>query len=397
MVARLLLRSHILVAATILMAGANCAAAQEAVGPPLPVFKDVKTFVGTEVGYDSNLDNRVAARGSPYEMLQMGSSGTLQASSTAAYNWYLRGREYWYNELDTSHRYDFDIALGARFDVSSDMAVKTGVSYYRDKISINSADIYKAYADLVKESEVFRARLKLDSRTELSTASENQGALDTDVFEVARGKAFDYSKNGVTASLLMLRKQIVAPFFIANYSDIDYFHQAANPAINRSAREAWGVAGIRITLSSDLQIDLGMRHTHRQFEDQAFSEFSSSYFDGRLTWKLGNGLTAQGTVERQIKEPTTSFGLADDVITYEVRLDKKLDPWTFYGRAFLDHVRPIGENFDYFKYNWAGGAAYELRKDTEIYAEYSAKFVNEKVTSESYDRTRVGAGIRVKF
>jgi predicted porin len=55
------------------------------------------------------------------------------------------------------------------------------------------------------------------------------------------------------------------------------------------------------------------------------------------------------------------------------------------------------DNFDYFKFNWAGGAAYELRKDTEIYAEYSGKFVNEKVTTESYDRTRVGAGIRVKF
>jgi len=309
MVARLLLRSYILAAAMILTACGDRVAAQEVVGPPLPGLKDVKTFVGTEVGYDSNLDNRVAARGSSYELLQMGSSGTLQASGTAAYNWYLRGREYWYNELDASHCYDFDIALGARFDVSSDMAVKTGVSYYRDKISINSADIYKAYADLVRESEVFRARLKLDSRTELSTASENQGALDTDVFEVARGRAFDYSKNGVTASLLMLRKQIVAPFIIANYSDIDYFHQASNPAINRSAREAWGVAGIRITLSSDLQIDLGMRHTHRQFEDQAFSEFSSSYFDGTLTWKVGNGLTAQGTIERQIKEPTTIIWL----------------------------------------------------------------------------------------
>lgn len=177
----------------------------------------------------------------------------------------------------------------------------------------------------------------------------------------------------------------------------DDFHQASNPAINRSAKEAWGVAGIRITLSSDLQIDLGMRHTHRQFEDQAFAEFSISYFDGRLTWKLGNGLSAQGTIERQIKEPTTTFCLADDVITYEVRLDKKFDPWTIYGRAFLDHVRPIGDNFDYFKFNWAGGAAYELRKDTEIYAEYSGKFVNEKVTIESYDRRHVGAEIRVKY
>jgi hypothetical protein len=34
----------------------------------------------------------------------------------------------------------------------------------------------------------------------------------------------------------------------------DDFHEASNPASNRSAKEAWGVAGIRITLSSDLQI-----------------------------------------------------------------------------------------------------------------------------------------------
>jgi hypothetical protein len=37
-----------------------------------------------------------------------------------------------------------------------------------------------------------------------------------------------------------------------------------------------------------------------------------------------------------------------------------------------------------------GGAAYELRKDTEIYAEYSGKFVNEKVTTESYDGRNYG-------
>jgi hypothetical protein len=55
----------------------------------------------------------------------------------------------------------------------------------------------------------------------------------------------------------------------------DDFHQASNPAINRSAKEAGGVAGIRITLSSDLQIDLGMRHTHRQFEDQPSPNFPS--------------------------------------------------------------------------------------------------------------------------
>lgn len=135
---------------TILTVCGNRAAAQEVAGTPPPVVKDVKTFAGTEGGYDSNLDNRVAARGSHYEMLQMGSSGTIKASGTAEYNWYVRGREYWYERLDAGHRYDVDFALGARFDVSSDMALKTGVSYYRDKISTNSADIYKAYADLVK-------------------------------------------------------------------------------------------------------------------------------------------------------------------------------------------------------------------------------------------------------
>jgi hypothetical protein len=357
----------------------------------------LKASVGTEAGYDSNLDNQLAAHGSRYEMIRASVSGTLKTSESSTLAMYLGGRNYWYDSLADAHRYDIDLSLNSRMDLSPGMALKTGAAFYRDKISFNSADIYKAYADLVKEGDFARLRIKLESRTEISTVDDEQGLLDPDVFEVARGRAFDYTKNGVTGSLLMFRKQLIAPFVIANYTNVEYIHQASNPAIDRSANEVWAVAGLRVTLGHGFHIDLGARHNHRDFADKLFTEFSSSHFDGRFKWRPLDGLTIRGVIERQIKEPTTSFGLADDVTTYELGFDQRVARWTLYGRAYLDHIRPIGDKFDYYKYNWQGGVAYDLGRGAEAYGEYLGRYVAEKITGESYDRGRLGAGIRVHF
>jgi hypothetical protein len=385
------------------LAAATAASAQETrspVGPPVaPLAANVtlRAFAGAEGGYDSNLDNRVASHSSHYEMLQVGATARYVESPDAIYSFNFRGRNYWYGNLETSDRYDIDVGLGATFNLSPEAVLKTGAAYYRDKISVNTADIYKAYADLVKENDLFRARLRFDSRTELSLVDDGPGALDPDVFEVARGKAFDFTKNGVTASLLILRKQVIAPFLIGNFTNIDYIHQAPGAAIDRSANEAWGAAGIRLKPVRNFHIDFGARYNRRDFEDHLFTQSSSSFFDGRFTWKVTPGLTMRGTIERQFKEPTTSFGLADDVITYELALDQRFDSWSFYGRAWLDRVRPVGDNFDYRKYAWEVGVAYELNKTTEVYAEHFGKYVDEKVTNETYDRARFSSGVRLKF
>jgi Putative beta-barrel porin 2 len=357
----------------------------------------VQVFVGAEGGYDTNLDNRVARQGSHYEMLQAGLSGTYKPSDAESYTLYARGRRYFYDQLDADDRYDVDVALGARYDLTRETTLKLGTSWIRDAIPLNRVDIFKSFADLVNETDFYRFRLKLDSRTEAAFGGDQQGTLDPDVFSVSRNKAFDFTKNGGTASILLGRKQFLAPFVISNYTNIEYFNQDPHPAIDRNANEAWVVPGVRLTFSPAFYVDLGARVNRRDFEDKVFNRFTSSFFDGRFTWKMTDTLTLNGIIERQIKEPTTSFGLADDVKTYELELNYKSGPTTVYARAFLDEVRPIGDDFNFKKYNWSAGMIQEIAKTTDLYADYSGKYVKDEVTGDSYNRHRFGAGVRFKF
>jgi Putative beta-barrel porin 2 len=350
---------------------------------------NVNFFATTESGFDSNLDNRFVSRGSQFELLQLGASGAYKPNDSSAYSFYLSGRDYWYKDLDPSQRYDVDAAVGARYDLSQSTALKVGTSYYKDAISLDQFDIYKGFADLVNEGESYRFRMKLDSHTEVST---NESA-----FAGIRNKDFDYTKNGATASLLMWRTMMIAPFIMGNYADIDYFNQLATSPIDRRAREYWGAAGARVTFNPGFFVDLGARYNHRDFADHAISQFSSTFYDARLFWRITDGLTLNGVVERQIKEPTTSFGLADDVTTYEVGFDQRIDRWTIRGRFFLDHVEPIGDPLNFYRYNWSLGLGFQLSKNAELFTEYLGRHVSEKVNDAAYERARVGAGLRMAF
>ena len=358
----------------------------------------VQFFAATQAGFDSNLDNRFLSRPSPFEMLQLGTSGSYKPTDSSAYSFYLSGRDFWYNTLGVSQRYDIDAAVGSRFDFSPNTALKIGGSYYKDAISLDRYDYYKGFADLVNEGEIYRLRVKLDSLTEVSTNERIPFSTDPpDVIAATRNKAFDFTKNGATASLLMMHKQMVAPFIVGNYADVDYFEQVANPIINRTAWEYWAAAGARVTFSPNFSVDLGARYNHRNFDDLIFTQFSSAYPDIRFTWHAYDGWTVRGIAERQIVEPTTSFGLADDLTTYELDFGKRIDRWTFSGRAFLNHVRPIGDPFNYYKYNWSLGLGYDIAENTKLFAEYFGRYVTEKVSDLAYERTRVGAGVRVSF
>ena len=396
-----------LLSATGVLSGCGTLAAQErerqAQPSPQPAPETsgagggVHFFAATQAGFDSNLDNRFLSRPSPFEMLQLGTSGSYKPTDSSAYSFYLSSRDFWYNNLDVSQRYDIDAAVGARYDFSPTTALKIGSSYYKDAISLDRYDYYKGFADLVNEGEIYRLRVKLDSLTEVSTNELLSGTVAPNIFAVANNKAFDFTKNGATASLLMMQKQMVAPFIVGNFADVDYFEQVANPSINRTAWEYWTTAGARVTFSPDFSVDLGARYNHRNFDDLIFTQFSSAYPDMRFTWHAYDGWTVRGVVERQIVEPTTSFGLADNLTTYELDFDKRFDQWTFSGRAFLNHVKPIGDPFNYYKYNWFVGLGYDIDKNTKLFAEYYGRWVTEKVSDLAYERTRVGAGVRVSF
>jgi hypothetical protein len=355
-------------------------------------------FAGAEAGYDSNLDNRFKEKGSRFEMLQAGASFAYRLSDDAAYAFFFRGRDYSFDDLKEKHRYDIDVNGGARYDLSKNTVFKVGGSFYRDGISLTSIDVIGGFADLVHEEKDYRLRVKAVSRNEISVDGDGPiGALDPEVFDVTRNRAFDFTKNGVTVSMLAFPKAFIAPFVIGNYTNIDFFHQSGNPSINRNANEVWGVAGIRLNIASGMTLDLGARFNRRDFADDETTSFQSVYFDSRFSWKVTSDLTVRGIVEREIKEPSTVFGLADDVTTYEVAFDQKLGAFTIFGRTFLDHVKPIGDNFDFFKFNWSAGVRYDVDDRIELYGEYFGKLVEEDVRDDAYDRDRISAGVRVKF
>src|SRR5215468_5960402 len=153
----------------------------------------VQFFAATQAGFDSNLDNRFVQRASPFEMLQLGASGSHKPTDSSAYSFYLSGRDFWYNTLDISQRYDIDAAVGARYDVSSNTALKLGASYYKDAISLDRYDYYRGFADLVNEGDAYRLRVKLDSLTEVSTNQFLSGAgIAPDIFASTNNKAFDF-------------------------------------------------------------------------------------------------------------------------------------------------------------------------------------------------------------
>jgi hypothetical protein len=358
----------------------------------------IEPFVGEEIGYDSNPDQRRNGKGSLYEMGQVGAKLSARHGS-ASYNAFARGRFFEFNDLDTNkHRYDIDVALGAHFDLTRTDVLKAGTSYYRDAVSAQSADIYRTFVELVHDGADYQVRVNANSHTELSLKNPPMPpGLNPDVFDVTRNAAFDFSKNGATVSLLTFRNATVSPFLIASLADVYYMNQSPRALLDRDADDMYGVLGLRVKTVPNVIFDVGARVNRRQFSQEGVDDFTRAFLDARLTWYATPTLTVHGIIERQIKEPSTAFGLADDVTTYELSAQQTYGLWAFYVRTYFDQVRPIGENLVYDKYNWSLGASYQLAPAFELYANYQGKYVKEQVHDETYTRHQVGAGVRARF
>lgn len=349
-------------------------------------------------GYDSNLDGRVLEQGSHFVKAEAGLR-IDRKTADSAYSARARVRKYEYEQLDVPHRWDLDAALGAEFFLSPLSSLKFGTSYYRDKIALDAVDIYSSFADYQVRSDSYKARLKLLSSTQLATNDTlDPATTDPDVFDVARGRAFDHTRNGGEVSVLLFPKSIVAPFVFAGAFDVNYFHQAPNPSIDRNANYFFGVAGLRFNLTPSFFVDLGVRRNERFFEDVDVSHFDATAFDARLEWRVDATLKVKGVIERDVRETTASFGLADDAMKYRVTLEKKLGDKLFViADAYFDDVRPIGDNIHYRKYTAKLTGSYKATPNLEYYVEGLARQVQELNFNSEYSRLRLEAGARLKF
>jgi hypothetical protein len=376
------------------VAGATTAFAEQQV-PGTKV--EFKPYVEAEGGYDSNSDNLVDNTPSAFEKIEGGL--TLSAKTPSEYTALtLRARELHFDDIDRENRWDFKAAFDATFDLSDTQTLKVGTNYFRDFLSLDRADIISSYGDYALRTQDFRFRAEAKSHVEINIEDGGQGDETLDVFNVSRGKAFDFSRTDGRVSLLTFTRFWLQPFVIYDYANLDYFSQVSNPLIDRNANEQFGIAGARVEFDKRFRIDVGLRLNDREFDDDVVHRFSSEYVDVNMFWQPVDALKITGIVERILDEPSTSFGLADDVRSYGSTLDWDFSPrWSLSLSGYYDRVEPIGDDLLYNKLIGTVAVTYEPNDNTELFVSTLGKWVREEETGDEYTRFKVGSGVRLKY
>ncbi len=356
-----------------------------------------RPYIETEAGYDSNPDNLFEKDASGFVKLE----GGLKASAVMPGQFYgltLKGRfiEFVDFEDDISHRSDFKAALDTAFRISPAESFKTGAYFLRDLISLARADIIHSYSDYSYQGQNFR--LKVLGKSHVEHNFDNDVDNGDPFFSSIRDRAFDFVRSDGQVNLLTFTDSFVQPFAIVDASVINYYNQTTGALINRDATEQYGIAGTRLKFDKNFRIDVGYRVNHRQFDDSVFRRFTSNYIDVNIFWQPNKDVKITGIVERFLQEPNTSLGLADDVRAYGVTVDWRLAPqWRFVGTGTYLREDALGDDLDYRKLVATLALTYDADKHTEVFISTLGKWVEERISGDTYDRYKIGVGVRLKF
>lgn len=357
----------------------------------------VRPWVEAEGGYDSNPDNFIDKTGSSFAKTE---GGLKIESDTKGQYWglTLKAKDVYFDNLDLQNRWDFKAAIDASIDLTDIQTVRFGTQFVRDFFSLERADIYTSYADYTLKDPNFRFKLEAKNHVELNLNDEARGNQPPDDFNVSKSEAFDFSRTDGKISLLGFTKEFVQPFAIYDYADVSYLNQVSGASINRNAHEQFGIAGVRLQFSEDFRIDAGARHNDRDFKDRNIDQFDSTWLDVNVYWRPIDTLKITAVAERFIEEPGTSFGLADDTRSVGGTLDWRFMPlWKLTTAGYYDRVEAIGDDFRYNKYQAMMSITYTPTDHIEYFLSGLGKWVDEDVTGDSYDRLKLGAGLRYTF
>ena len=266
-------------------------------------------------------------------------------------------------------------------------------------VRLERANIYSSYAEYQLRDDEYRFKIEGKNHVEQNLNSEARGTLDQDVFNISKSAAFDYSRTEAKVSLIAFTKSSwLQPFVIGDLADISYFNQSTGASIDRNADEHYGIAGVRLKFDESFRIDVGARHNMRDFEDTTFDKFDSTWFDVNVYWQPTEAFKVTAIAERFIDEPSSSFGLADDVRTTGLTVDWKFMPlWKLSTAAFYDRIEAIGDDFINNKYVTTMSLTYEPSDHVQYFLSGLGKWVKEDVSGESYERYKIGAGVRYTF
>ena len=376
--------------------GSSATAAEIKVPGTTVVFKP---YVEGEGGYDTNPDGLFRKVESPFEKIEGGMAVSAKAPNQS-YDLFLKAREVHFDNLERENRWDLKAALDTSFDVTNTSKLNFGGYALRDFFSLDKVDVFHSYGEYALREETYRVKVEAKSHVEHNIGSDIFLPGDVvDDFNVSKSDAFDYARTDGKISAIAFTKSMLQPFAIYDFGNLDYYNQIAGASIDRDATEQFAVAGVRLEFDKTFRVDLGGRYNHREFADvNAVHSFDRGFIDINAYWQPTDTFKMTLTVERFLKEPSTSFGLADDVRAFGATADWRFDKkWRLNLGAFYDRIDAIGDNRRYNKYTTTVSLTYEPTSSVEIFLSGLGKWVDEEVTDASYSRFKIGTGVRYKF
>lgn len=357
----------------------------------------IKPYVEGEGGYDSNPDNSTSQKGSSFEKAEAGFRITSKGPSDY-YEFNLKSKDIHFNDLEREDRWELRASLDTERELGSGWSSKFGGYYLRDFVTISPLDLGEIYSTLSKKADDYRFKFLARTHAEHNLNDGVQGKLSKDDFNVSRDEAFDFVRSEGQVSFITFTNTAIHPFTVIDFANINYYNQIPGASIDRDAFEGFAIAGLRFEFTKSFRIDLGGRYNKRNFDDRTFRDARRAFVDINAYWKPMDDLSFSLVVERFFKEPSTSFGLADDVRTVGVTMDWRLDKyWRANFAAYYDRIEPIGEDLKFNKYTATASLTYEPNEHVELFLSGLTKWSREIIEGDRYDRFKIGAGVRYKY
>jgi hypothetical protein len=351
-----------------------------------------------EGGYDSNPDRLFNGKSTGYGLVDGGVTlGFVNPQGATSFN--VRGSFVEYENLDRNDRFDAGVSIDTYRPLGDGREWSGGAFYLHDEVSTTENKTAGAYSEFAFKGETFEGFVtsryfRVDYFKDAVVPPGVPGFLSPFLLN----SAFNVQRFEEQAGVLFGRNHAIGLFLRGGVAEVDYFDQPDQSAIDRDGTDMWGIGGVRLTFSPYFRADLGVRFNRRDLDDKVVSSFSSTGFDGAITWAPSDRFQLRLEADRYIGEPATALARLADVKYYSLVMQwRPIERATLSLRASTKKSEEIGDNVTFDEDKIEGEYAYDLTQGIQVYISALYERTVLEQTDDDYDRFRIGVGSRIRF
>lgn len=362
------------------------------------INENLRVYGGLAIGggHDSNIDDRTEkVDGGAYGRVDAGVA-FVRGPATNQTVLLARGSYSRHDIQFRPYRYDGGILLDHHVALAQDIVLTLGGFYYRDEINLDSFQSLAGYFQLKRSNEQTQAFLRgrvYHQHYLLGVGGPAMNFTFTDLDD-----SFDYVRTEQSAGILVMRARRLAPYGEVGYANMNYTNEINPQVLSRDGNDIWVVAGVRVTFSNALHLDLGGRFNNRWTDDPRIDRYSRGFFDGKLVWTPSDRFSLELAIDRKIVEPFEANAVLADRTSYHgtVTVDPN-EKLTISTEAGYNRLLQVGSTSEYDEFYVGAESTYKLARGSALYSTLTATRSRNRVSSETDQRLRIEAGIKVTF